>query len=193
MAKNASPTPSERESIETPVMGTPRSPATRAPCVARTMSWTVNGGTVALGPLSRQDPPRDLAVVERQHVGAHDLIGLVTLPGDDHRVAGLGPAERGTDRARAIGLGREAARLSTGAARADHDLVDDRLRPLRARVVGGHPHLIAEPRRDLAHDRPLGAVAVAAAAEDDGESPARELAGGGQHPLERVGRVGLVD
>src|SRR5215467_15086674 len=80
-------------------MGTPRSPATRAPWVARTMSWTVKGGTVALGPLSRQDPPRDLAVVERQHVGAHDLIGLVTLARDDHRVTRLGPAEHGADRA----------------------------------------------------------------------------------------------
>src|SRR5205823_669040 len=100
MAKKASPTPSDRESIDTPVMGTPRSPATRAPWVARTMSWTVNAGTIALGPLSRQDPPRDLAVVERQYVGADDLIGFVTLPGDDHRVARLGPSERGADRAR---------------------------------------------------------------------------------------------
>src|SRR3989441_7172873 len=163
IAKKASPTPSARESIETPVMGTPRSPATRAPCVARTMSWTVNSGTVALGPLSRQDPPRDLTVVERQHVGAHDLIGLVTLSGDDDRVARLGPGEHGADRARTIGLGRDAARRGTGPAHADHDLVDDRLRPLRARVVGGHPHLVAEPRRDPAHDRALGAVPVAAA------------------------------
>src|SRR5215467_12864723 len=62
------------------------------------MSWTVKGGTVALGPLSRQDPPRDLAVIERQHVGAHDLIGLVTLARDDDGVAGLGPAEHGAKR-----------------------------------------------------------------------------------------------
>src|SRR5262252_1025792 len=117
-------------------MGTPRSPATRAPCVARTMSWTVKGGTVALGPLSRQDPPRDLAVIERQHVGAHDLIGLVTLARDDDGVAGLGPAEHGADRTGAIRLGREAPGRGAGPAHADHDLVDDRLRPLGARVVG---------------------------------------------------------
>src|SRR5258705_7337855 len=115
-------------------MGTPRSPATRAPCVARTMSWTVNSGTVALGPLSRQDPPRDLTVVERQHVGAHDLIGLVTLSGDDHRVARLGPSEHRPDRVRAIRLGREAVRRRAGPPDADDDLVDDRLRALRARA-----------------------------------------------------------
>ena len=50
-----------------------------------------------------------------------------------------------------------------------------------------------EPRGDLAHDRTLAAVAVAAAAEDDAEPAARELARGGQHALERVGRVGVVD
>src|SRR5580765_4076046 len=125
-------------------MGTPRSPATRAPCVARTMSWTVNSGTVALGPLSRQDPPRDLTVVERQYVGAHDLIGLVTLSGDDHRVARFGPAEHRPDRARAIGLGREAARRRTSPPHADDDLVDDRFGALRPRVVGRHPHLVTQ-------------------------------------------------
>jgi len=44
MAKKASPTPSVRESMPTPATGTARSPATSAPWVARTMSWTVNVG-----------------------------------------------------------------------------------------------------------------------------------------------------
>src|SRR5262245_35948959 len=134
-------------------MGTPRSPATRAPCVARTMSWTVNGGTVALGSPARQDPSRNLAVVERKRLGPDDLIGLVTLSCDDDGVARLGPREDRGDRSTAVGLGRDPARRATGPTRADEDLVDDGLRTLGARVVGGDPHLIAEPSGDLTHDR----------------------------------------
>src|SRR4030095_4316994 len=174
-------------------MGTPRSPATRAPCVARTMSWTVNVGTGALGPLSRQDPPGDLAVVEGEHVGADDLIGLVTLPGDDDRIARRGPAEDRANRARAVGLGREAARGRAGPPYPDADLVDDRLGPLRAWIVGCHPHLVAKTRGDLAHDRALGAVPVAAAPEHHREPAARQLARRRQHALEGVGRVGVVN
>ena len=54
---------------------------------------------------------------------------------------------------------------------------------------------VGEPGRHLPHDRALGAVAVAAAAEHDGQ-PARprdQLAGGGERLLERVGLVGVVD
>src|SRR2546426_11056643 len=90
-------------------MGTPRSPATRAPWLARTMSCTVNGGTALLGPRLGQDSSRNVAVVERKHVGADDLIGLVPLPGNDHRVAGLGPGERLPDRGGTVGHGRVAA------------------------------------------------------------------------------------
>src|SRR5438132_181329 len=125
-----------------------------------------------LGPLSRQDPPRDLAVVERERVGTHDLIGLVTLPGDDDRIARLGPGEHRGNRAPAVRLGREAARDRASPAHANHDLVDDRLRLLRSRIVGGHPHLVAETGRDLTHDRPLPAIPIAAAAENDREPPA---------------------
>ena len=42
IAKNASPTWSVRESIDTPAMGTARSPLTSAPSVARTSSWMLN-------------------------------------------------------------------------------------------------------------------------------------------------------
>src|SRR5436309_10668853 len=122
------------------------------------------GAQSLLDPALRQDSPRDVAVVEREHLGADDLIGLVTLPGDDDRIARLGPGERGPDRDGAVGLGRVAARAGPGPPDADQDLADDRLRPLRAGIVGGHPPAVAEPCGGLAHDRPLAAVAVAAAA-----------------------------
>ena len=48
--------------------------------------------------------------------------------------------------------------------------------------------------RDLPHERALGAVAVAAAAEDhDHPARRRPLAGRGQQPGQAVGRVGVVD
>src|SRR5262245_11314584 len=101
MAKNASPTPSVRESIDTPVTGTPRSPTTSAPWVARTISWTVK---VAISAALRQDRPRHRAVVERQHDGTDDLVGLVTLARDQHGVVALGPPERRRDGGAPVGL-----------------------------------------------------------------------------------------
>jgi hypothetical protein len=109
------------------------------------------------------------------------------------RVARLGPGEDRGDRSTAVGLGRDPARRATSPARTDEDLVDDRLWTLRARVVRGDPDLVAQPSRDLAHDRPLGAVAIAAAAEDDRQPPAGQLARRREHTLERVRRVRVVD
>ena len=76
-----------------------------------------------------------------------------------------------------------------------HDLGDDRVGVLRARVVGGDDRDIGEPRGDLAHQRALAAVAVAAGAEDAEDAPAAvdQLARGAQDVLERVGGVGVVD
>src|SRR5688500_10743270 len=69
MAKKASPTPSVRESMDTPLTVTARSPATSAPCVARTISWMVKPGRRRLmtGPPSACDaPPR-----RRRHARHH--------------------------------------------------------------------------------------------------------------------------
>ena len=44
-------------------------------------------------------------------------------------------------------------------------VVDDRERILAARIVGGEHHEIAAPPRRFAHQRTLGAIAIAAAAE----------------------------
>src|SRR2546426_687502 len=112
IAKNASPTWRVRESIDTPATGTPRSPLTSAPSVARTSSWTLNAAMRLLTRPLRQQPPRDVAVGQ----------------------------------------------------------------------TGG----------DLAHDRPLGPIAVAAAPEHDAEPPRRDLARRRQHPLQRVRGMGVI-
>src|SRR5262245_56117636 len=164
MAKKASPTPSVRESIDTPVTGTPRSPTTSAPWVARTISWTVKVGM--LGRPLAEDGARHVTVVEGQHVGADDLVGLVPLARDDHGVAGAGPGERVRDGRATVGLGGPARVAARHGPHPGQDLVDDGAGRLRARVVRGDPHPIGQPRRDPAHDRALAAVAVAAAAED---------------------------
>ena len=53
---------------------------------------------------------------------------------------------------------------------------------------------VGEPRGDRAHQRPLAAVAVAAAAEHaDARRPRVSGARRAQHVLERVGRVRVVD
>ena len=48
---------------------------------------------------------------------------------------------------------------------AAHDLGADRRRLLAARIVVGHQGEVGQPRGDLAHHRPLAAIAIAAAAE----------------------------
>src|SRR5207237_1067523 len=70
------------------------------------------------------------------------------------------------------------------------DLRDDRVRILGARVVRRDPRAVGQAGGDLAHDRPLRPVAVAATAEDDAEPPGRDLARRRQHPLQRVGGMG---
>ncbi len=52
---------------------------------------------------------------------------------------------------------------------------------------------VGELARDLAHQRPLAAIAVASGAEDDDHPPVAKIARGPEHRLERVGRVRVVD
>ena len=73
------------------------------------------------------------------------------------------------------------------------DLVDDRRRVLAARVVRGDDHDVAQPRRHHAHQRPLGAIAIAAAAEDGDEPPAGERPRRLEQVAQRVVGVGVVD
>ena len=71
------------------------------------------------------------------------------------------PRQRGGSRA-PVGLDHPRGRSMPG-----QDLGDDRVRILAARVVGRDDHAVGELLGHRAHQRALGAIAVAAAAEDD--------------------------
>ena len=79
---------------------------------------------------------------------------------------------------------------------AGEDLREDQRRRFVARVVAGQHHLVGQPGGDGTHQRTLGGVAVAAAAEG---APQAAAAGPGQraqrqqHLLQGVGRVRVVD
>ena len=95
--------------------------------------------------------------------------------------------------ARPIAAARSSS-TSTSPSAPRHDLGDDRLGILAARVVGGDDRDVGELGGELAHQRPLAAVAVAAGTDDDDDAvPVRELARRAQHLLERVGLVRVVD
>src|SRR5882762_11801621 len=111
-------------------------------------------------------------VVEGEDLGTDDLICLVALAGDDDHVAGPGPGEGAADCGLPVGNCLMPVHGQT-ARYAGHDLDDDGLRLLASRVVGGDPHAIAEPRADGAHEGPLAAITVPAAAEDHSQAASR--------------------
>ena len=119
---------------------------------------------------------RDLAVVERGDDAADVLPLLVPLPGDHDDVPVAGQRHRAGDRAAPIGVDLD---VEPGAL---EDVLDDRERLLRARVVGGDDRDVRELGCDLAHQRPLPAIAVAAGAEDDDHPPCAEVARGARAP-----------
>src|SRR5205823_884962 len=129
------------------------------------------------------------AVVEVDDAVADDLIGLVSLAGDNDDVGRGGAVDGVGD-----GVAAVLDRLDVRAGDAGHDLLDDRLRILAAGVVAGDDDAVGHARGDLPHLRALPLVAVAAAAEDDPQ-PAlrREVAHGGEELLQRVGLVSVVD
>src|SRR2546430_13753708 len=136
----------------------------------------------------QKDPPRDFAIVEGEPVGTDDLGRLVTFARYHHGITACGPTQGGADRLATVRLGRIPAGVGAGLARAGDDLVDDRLGPFRARVVGGHPDPVREAGGDPPPDRALAPNAVAAAAPDDAPPPPREPARGGPHALPRAGK-----
>src|SRR3954454_17588914 len=127
-------------------------------------------------------------VVEGDLAPAGELLALlVALARDDEHVTGPGHVDRLLDRRAAVDLHLDPAAGSL------EDLADDGLRRLVAGVVGGDDRDVGALTGDRAHERALGAVAVAAGAEDHDEAVLRERAGGAQDVVERVGRVGVVD
>src|SRR5437879_13869733 len=109
-----------------------------------------------------ENPPGDFAIVEGKHVGTDDLVRLVTLTRYHHRITGVGPMQPVLDRQGAVGLDRVAAGIGAGRSHADEDLVDDRLRPLRAGVVRSQPEPVGEAGGDPPPDRAIDAIGVAA-------------------------------
>src|SRR5204862_767943 len=103
--------------------------------------------------------PRDADVVERQLAPVLELLTqLVTLARDHDDVAGPGERDGALDRRVAVD-----DRLAAGPVLdPGEDLLDDRLRILRARVVGRDDRVVGEARGDRAHLRALAAIAVAA-------------------------------
>ena len=76
------------------------------------------------------------------------------------------------------------------------DLPDDRLRILRAGIVGGDDHAVGQANGDLPHERALAPVAISAAAEHHVSRPpwpASSAPGRLQHVLERIRGVRVVD
>src|SRR5438270_10860885 len=96
------------------------------------------------------------------------LVGHVSVARDEDHVAGARLVHRAEDRDLAI-----LDRLDVALDDAGEHLLDDRGRRLPARVVARHDDVIGEARGELAHDRTLARVALAAATEDAEEAPAR--------------------
>ncbi len=98
-------------------------------------------------------------------------------------------------RARAMASRRSTMDRTSAPRPAGHSpahLFDDGLGRLAARVVRGHDHGVGEPRGHRTHERALGAVAIAPAAEDRDDPLGPQLPDGLQEVLERVVGVGVV-
>src|SRR3954452_18298543 len=183
----------------------PASPTKRAPSPTPREPLTPRCGPGACGPVLTSRAPAACAtrsgdqsrterlagdgdVVEGDLAPAGELLALlVALAGDHEDVAGLGHLDRLLDRGAAVDLDLD-ARLA-----ALEDRFDDRARVLVARVVGGDDRDVGPLAGDRAHERALGAVAVAAGAEDDDQAVLGERPGGAQDVVERVRGVGVVD
>ena len=141
-------------------------------------------------PCSNERRAHLLFVGEVQLPAADLLVGLMPFPRDENDVSRVGAGQRDLDRTGAVRF----ARVRRGDAALD--VGDDRARILAARIIGGNEDAIGEPRRNRAHERPLGRIAIAARAEHHREA-ARPRRGDRtqrlQHVLERIGRVRVVD
>ena len=141
--------------------------------------------------LRRQQLAHHLAVVEGVHHPVDLLTGLVALACDDDDVAGARKVERGGDRGPSVALLEDLGAVPRAGALEHRGA--DRAGCSRARVVVGHDDHVGEPRGELAHERPLAGVAVAAGAEDHDQPAVRERAQAREGGLDGVGLVRVVD
>ena len=142
----------------------------------------------------RQRRAQHVAVVEGVRDAGDLLAGLVALAGDQHGVAGPGARDGGGDRlgpvadlAHLAALGRR-HRVDAG----EHRCADRR-RVLGARVVVGDDQQVGAACGDLAHVRPLAAVAVAAAAQHDDQPSRGERTQRAQGTVDGGRLVAVVD
>ena len=76
---------------------------------------------------------------------------------------------------------------------AGEDLLQDRLRILGSRIVRCHNRQVAVAGGDLAHNRPLAAVTVAAATEYRNNATGIQPADRLQNILQSIAGVGIID
>src|SRR5262249_28618247 len=111
-------------------------------------------------------PPRLGGIVVCVFHAAYKLVVFVSFAREQYDIAAKRALHRVAYRPAPIGDNRK---LVLHALHAVENVVDDALRILAARVVGGDDHTIGEARGDPAHFGTLAAVALATAAEDAGQ------------------------
>src|SRR5581483_46495 len=129
--------------------------------------------------------PGDLAVAGDDH-GA-----LVAFAGDQDDVAGAGLGEGQRHGGAAVHFDDVVA-----AVRAGFNLGDDLARVLGVRVFVGQDEEVGQAGSGRAHDRALGAIALAGAAENNEQPTARGFGQGAafrEDTLERIWRMRVVD
>ena len=120
------------------------------------------------------------------HHPGDDLPLLMPLPRHREHIAGSQIVQRRLD---GFGAIPDLARARTPL----QDVGADRLSCLAAGIVVGDDDAIGEPRRRLAHQRPLAAIAVAAGAEDEMQLTLRVRPQGPQQAFQRVRGMGVID
>src|SRR5712692_267059 len=123
--------------------------------------------SISLCPPPRQRFAGDGPVIEGEHLRTDNLVGLVALPGEHNYVTRAGPFEGAADRG--LPVRNRNMPVESGLGDARDDFGDDGFGSLTPWVVRRHPDPVGEARGDAAHQRPLAAVAITAAAEHRGE------------------------
>ena len=118
------------------------------------------------------------------------LIGFVSLAHQHDNIVFLCVRECPVDGLRTV---NDDLHRRVGVLHALEDVIDDGLGLLGARIIAGDNAEIREVSRDAAHLRALGAVAVAAAAEQRNNTALGKAANGLEHVLHAVRRVRVID